>query len=78
MKALVDINSLTGIFNDCCKKPENLINIGYLEPDLKTSWQCVICKRIFVKKETNQQPFQSRKFSLWEWLSNNKMSLRDD
>ena len=69
MKGLVDVNSLTGIFNDCCKS-ENLINIGYLEPELKTSWQCTICKRVFLKKQENQQPFQSKPFRLFEWLAN--------
>ena len=67
MKGLIDVNSLTGIFNECCK-PENLINIGYLESECKTSWQCTICKRVFNKREKNQQPFQSRPFSIYsDW-----------
>ncbi len=69
MKALVDIDSLTGIFSDCCLKPENLINIGYLESNLKTWWQCVSCSRLFTKKQENQQPFQSRNFNILKWQS---------
>jgi hypothetical protein len=54
-KALVDIDSLVGIFGDCCKKPENLVNIGYLDSDLHISWQCVDCKRVFKKRASGYE-----------------------
>lgn len=66
---LVDVNSLTGIFNECCKKPENLINIGYLTECFKTNWQCVVCSRIFQKREPNPQPYRWKSFLQWrDWL----------